>query len=102
MQGREEIGITGYFIPDLDNGIFGLRHHGVSVPRAAKIALDLLVGRLKEEYGYFAKELIELIPRGREELIGIFTSFGFEFSDMEVPDWEPKKDYYRYVMVRRL
>lgn len=102
MQDGVEVGITGYFIPDIESGTFGLRHHGTSVRGTGKIALGLLITHLKEEYDSFAKQLVELIPEGKENLMEVFTSWGFELTNVGVPDWEPKKNYYKYVMVRKL
>lgn len=101
-QGEKYIGLTGYFIPNIDTGDFGLRHHGTTVKGTGKLALDALVEYLRNEYGSKFRRLIELIPEGREDLIDRFTSWGFVLSSEPVPDWEPKKDYYKYVMIRNI
>ena len=100
MRGNEPIGITGYFIPSLETGDFGLRHHGTTVRGTGRAALDSLCGYLQESYGSSFQRMIELIPQGREELIDRFAKWGFELSSDPVPAWESKKDYYKYVMVR--
>jgi len=96
----EIIGLTGYFIPSLADGDFGLRHHGITVPGTGKLALDELLKYLRKFYKPDFKRLIELIPEGGEDLIKRFKSWGFKLSKEEVPDWESKRDYYKYVMVR--
>ncbi|MBT4174204.1 hypothetical protein HOE07_00840 [archaeon] len=101
-QEEQDIGITGYYIPNLETGDFGLRHHGITVSGTGRIALDALVSHLREEYGSNFKRMIELIPKGREELIDVFRKWGFVLSTDGVPNWEPKKDYYEYVMVKEV
>jgi hypothetical protein len=96
-QDGRTIGLTGYFIPNED-GDFGLRHHGTKVKGTGKLALDELLNYLKNAYESSFKRLIELIPEGKEELIQKFESWGFILSEEAVP-WEPKKDYYKYVMI---
>lgn len=95
----EIIGITGYYVINENEGKFGLRHHGTTIKGSGKPALDILITEIGVRHTRF-KELWELIPEGREDLIPIFESWGFkeEKSDM---DWEPKKDYYKYALVRR-
>ncbi|MCX6774761.1 MAG: hypothetical protein NTY99_01580, partial [DPANN group archaeon] len=46
-QNSKPIGITGYFIPKLKEGVFGLRHHGTSEKGTGRLALNLLVEYLK-------------------------------------------------------
>jgi hypothetical protein len=100
-QDPKPIGITGYFIPNLKEGIFGLRHHGTSVKGTGRLALNLLMAYLKENYKDSFKYLIELIPEGRNDLISKFQEWGFHIDPKGVPDWEPKKDYYKYAMIRK-
>jgi len=100
-QDSKSIGITGYFIPNLKEGVFGLRHHGTSVKGTGRLALDLLVKYLKENYKDSFKYLIELIPEGRNDLISKFREWGFHIDPKGVPEWEPKKDYYKYAMIRK-
>jgi hypothetical protein len=100
IQNKRKIGITGYFIPDKLNGDFGLRHHGTTVKGTGKLALDLLVDYLKNNYGKDYKRLIELVPAGHPEIINKFESWGFQLSDQPIPAWESKKEYYKYVMYR--
>ena len=96
----ERVGLTGYFIPDITRGIFGLRHHGTLIKGTGRLALDVLVNYLKEKYSEFDC-LIELVPEGKEDLIKKFENWGFILTPDGVPDWEPKKDYYKYAMIRR-
>lgn len=100
LQDNDIIGITGYFIPNIENGVFGLRHHGATIKGTGKIALDVLIDYLKLKYGSSIKYLIELIPEGKEELILKFEEWGFTKSTEGIPSWEPKKDYYKYVMIK--
>ncbi|MBS3172380.1 hypothetical protein J4438_02265 [Candidatus Woesearchaeota archaeon] len=95
-----KVGLTGYFIPDKLHGTFGLRHHGTTVKGTGKLALDLLVAYLKDKYGKGYKQLVELVPAEHPEIIDKFKSWGFELSDGPIPDWEPKRNYYKYVMYR--
>lgn len=93
------VGLTGYFIPNLERGIFGLRHHGTSVKGLGRPSLNLLFDYLREKYGEQFRSIVELIPEGREDLIPRFTKWGFEVDPEGVPDWEPKKEYYEHSMV---
>ena len=97
----EAIGLTGYFIPNLEQGVFGLRHHGTSVKGTGRSSLNLLFDLLREKYGDKFKSIVELIPEGREDLIPKFAEWGFEIDPEGVPDWEPKKEYYDRSMVFR-
>ena len=94
-----EIGLTGYYVPSLERGDFGLRHHGTVIKGTGKLALDALLKYLKQAYGSHFRRLIELIPEGREELIPKFEEWGFKLSSDPIPEWEPKRDYYKYMMV---
>jgi len=100
LDNEEIIGLTGYFIPDLSSGAFGLRHHGTIIKGTGKIVLDLLVDYLKIKYGNSFKYLIEFIPEGKPELIKKFKEWGFALDPNGVPDWEPRKEYYKYSMIR--
>ncbi len=102
IQDGEEIGLTGYYIPERENGLFGLRHHGTIVKGTGKAALDALINYLRDEYGSSFKLLIEFIPEGREELIDIFKRWRFKLIDIEVPEWQPRREYYKYVMIREM
>ncbi len=102
LQDSEIIGLTGYFIAEPKRGVFGLRHHGTMVKGTGRPALDLLISYLKAEYKDDFKYLAELIPKGRENLIPIFEKWGFVLDPDGVPEWEPKRDYYKYYLVRRL
>lgn len=95
------IGLTGYFIPNLERGVFGLRHHGTTVKGTGKLSLNLLFEYLKKKYGSKFKAIVELVPKGRNDLIPIFTNWGFVIDPSGVPAWEPKRDYYQHVMVFR-
>lgn len=101
VQNSETIGITGYFIPNLEQGIFGLRHHGTSVKGTGRKALDLLVEYLKNKYQDSFESIVELVPEGRKDLIPKFEEWGFQVDPNGVPVWEPKRDYYRYALIRR-
>lgn len=101
LQDARRIGITGYFIPNRQEGMFGLRHHGTSVKGTGRHALDLLVGYLKAHYGDDFKCLIELVPKGRTDLIRKFEEWGFHLDPQGVPKWEPKKGYYGHAMIRK-
>lgn len=92
------IGITGFYIIKPEDGVFGLRHHGTTVKGTGRPSLDKLVEYIKSEHPEF-KNLIELIPEGREDLITTFESWGFHLVDSQM-EWEPKKDYYKYAMSR--
>ncbi len=95
------IGITGYFIPNMEQGDFGLRHHGITRKGKGREALDVLVDTLQNKYGIGFRRLIELVPEGRDDLIKKFQEWGFVLGT-EVPSWEPKKDYYKYVLVKEI
>ena len=98
--GNEKIGITGYWPVTLTEGDFVLRHHGTSIPGTGKQALDLLVEYLAENYGDSFERLMEFIPKGREELIEVFEKWGFELDPNGIPEWQPRRDYYKYSMIR--
>jgi len=100
LQDSNKIGVIGYFIPNLLVGDFGLYHHGTTVKGTGRKSLNLLVDHIKRKYGSSFKRLIELIPAGREELIEKFEDWGFYLSNSQVPEWEPKRDYYKYVMIK--
>jgi len=100
-ENSEPIGITGYFIPNLEQGAFGLRHHGTSVKGTGRKSLNLLFDYLTEKYGEKFHSIVEFIPEGREDLIPVFSNWGFEVDPEGVPDWEPKKGYYKESMIFR-
>lgn len=102
IQDRKEIGLTGYWPIQNDKGSFGLRHHGTTIKGTGKQSLDLLVNYLRDTYPSYFKHLIEFIPEGKEELINVFKNWGFKLDPRGIPDWEPKKDYYKYSMIKTL
>jgi len=99
LQDGKSIGITGYFIPNPEEGEFALRHHGITVKGTGRQAFDGLVSYLQETYSPF-RRLLEFIPKGGEELIPVFERWGFTLSEDPIPAWEPKRDYYKYMMIR--
>lgn len=99
VENEKIVGVTGYYIPNLLKGEFGLRHHGVIQKGMGKKALDLLVEYLRKQYGNSFQRLIELVPPGRMDLVEIFQRWGFELVDEPVPAWEPKREYYQYVLI---
>jgi len=100
-QDKNRIGITGYWPIKGSEGSYGLRHHGTTIKGTGKLSLGLLIEEIKKREDKFT-QLIELIPKGREELIAKFEKWGFKLDPKGVPEWEPKKDYYEYAMVRIL
>ena len=102
LQDGQKIGLTGYWPIRNDVGSFGLRHHGTTIKGTGKQALSLLVQYLHENNSDSFKQLIELIPKDKEELIPVFENWGFKLDPNGVPDWEPKKDYYKYSMIKKL
>jgi len=96
---KKRIGITGYWPIKNAKGTFGLRHHGTIVKGTGKLSLDLLIKEIRKREKEFV-HLIELIPGGREDLISKFKGWGFELDQKGIPEWEPKKDYYKYLMTR--
>ncbi len=101
LQNAKIIGLTGYFIAEPKRGVFGLRHHGTMIKGTGRQALNLLVDHLKSEYKNDFKYLAELIPQGKENLIPVFEKWGFVLEPNGVPEWEPKRDYYKYYLVRK-
>lgn len=101
IKDSKPIGITGYFIPNLNEGVFGLRHHGTITKGAGKEAFELLVAYLKERYKESFQSILEFVPEGREELIPVFKKWGFELDPEGVPDWEPKREYYKHSLIYR-
>lgn len=98
MQGTQPIGLTGYYISRPEHKELGLRHHGTTVKGTGKQALELLLDIIRTRHPDF-KTLIEQIPKGREDLFLIYESWGFKHIESD-QEWERKKDYYAYVMVR--
>lgn len=96
---EEPIGITGYFVIPSINAL-GLRHHGTLVPRTGKKALDMLISSVKLIHPELDR-IIELIPESRTELVGKFTEWGFELVSNPDLSWEPKAEYYKYMMELR-
>jgi len=92
------IGLTGYFkVPG--EGNYGLRHHGTLIKGTGKLALDLLIEFLHVNFPDF-KRLVELMPEDKDELVTKFEEWGFKRIDDPDLSWEPKKDYYKIMMLR--
>lgn len=101
LQGSDKIGLTGYWPIKQEKGAFGLRHHGTKIKGTGEKSLYLLITYLKNKYKKEFKYLFELVPKGKENLIDKFKEWGFELSERGVPEWEPKKDYYKYLMIKK-
>lgn len=92
IQMREKIiGITGYYVINETEGLFGLRHHGVLIKGIGRDSLDLLIEEVLEKYNN-TKKIIELIPKNRSDLVPIFQNWGFERTPIN-PDWLKVQGY---------